>query len=744
MSTTISDADRARRPLPPSSANARPLRLDRTLPRTFRTWLLNGSTRPLFRSPWFWVAAALKLVAGSMLASYYMRDLFVPFVNYFAESRLSNPWQHFAAAGRLNAFPYPPVMLYIESIPRILFGHFVAPGVDTVTWVHLLLLRLPLLVCDTVIVVTLCHWFPGRSARLLKYYWWSPIVFYVAYWHGQLDLIPTALFVVALHQIRLRRFTTGMAVFGLALASKTHLLVALPFLVVYVAQELKWRDAMRAVLVGILTYFALLVPFVFQPAFLRMVFATEEQARLFAFQLPIGANGMVILVAPAAILLLWFRFVAYRPRNWDLLMLYFGILFSVFILLVPAAPGYVIWSLPFLVHFLCRGRRSDSAPFLCYSLAYLAFFFCRGGSDIFDAFRVISPHLAALPSPYVLAQRLDPMAAILLEKITYTVMQASLAGTILFMYVVGVRRNDAYNAPTSPIMIGVAGDSGAGKDFFTGLAKEVLGDERVTVIAGDDYHRWPRGHQMWQVYTHLDVRANKLYEQHEHAIAFSRGKSVLKGSYDHRTGQFTEETIVDPNEIMIFQGLHALSIEGLRQMYHLRVFLDPEEDLRFFWKVRRDALDRGHQPPDVIRALQGRSRDRDSFVLPQIDQADLVVRWKTREPIDPADLGAQPACRLEILALNSFDLEALAAELRACDSLAVEHAPYRDSRWQSLCVSGNIQAGVLSAMARRFTDLPAHRSVAIRDGLPGCVQLVFLRCLAQKLRWNGNAYASAL
>ena len=34
--------------------------------------------------------------------------------------------------------------------------------------------------------------------------------------------------------------------------------------------------------------------------------------------------------------------------------------------------------------------------------------------------------------------------------------------------------------------------------------------------------------------------------------------------------------------------------------------------------------------------------------------------------------------------------------------------------------------------------------VAIRDGLPGCVQLVFLRCLAQKLRWNGNAYASAL
>ncbi|MBV9086362.1 MAG: hypothetical protein JOY79_02660, partial [Acidobacteriaceae bacterium] len=566
---------------------------------------------------------------------------------------------------------------------------------------------------------------------------------YVTYWHGQLDIIPTAIFVLSLFLLRQGRTPWSLVVFGLALATKTHLLAALPFLLIYIFQkEHNQRLLMKSFLVCAGTYLAGLFPFVMSPAFGRMVFATEEQARLIALQVSIGKTEMAVLVAPAAMLLLWFRFVAYRETNWDLLMLYLGILFSVFMLLAPPAPGYVLWSLPFLVHFVCRGRQTDSLPFVCYTAAYLAFFWLRPGSDLLDAFRVVSPRLAALGDPNQFLMALNPALVTLLQKASFTLMEASLAGMILFMNVVGVRRNDAHRASAKPIMIGVSGDSGAGKDTFSELLKDVLGEERVTVVAGDDYHRWPRGHERWQVYTHLDVRANNLYEHQEHALAFSLGRSVIKGTYDHNTGRFTEERMVDPSEVMVFQGLHSLSTDAVREMYDLKIFLNPDEDLRKLWKVQRDFRDRGHEPARVLQSIDERERDRNLYLLPQLQQADLIFRWKPVVPVNPWDLNADPELELELLAANSLDLTAVVNVLGRCTALKTEHLPFVDTRWQRLRLTGSVPADVLQAAALQLGH--ELRPSRLRSGLPGCAQLITLAVLRQKLLWRRNPVQSVV
>ena len=56
----------------------------------------------------------------------------------------------------------------------------------------------------------------------------------------------------------------------------------------------------------------------------------------------IAAFEIQVLLAPAAMTLLWFRFIAYPKWNWDLFHLYIGILFCVFVLLAPPAPGYSV------------------------------------------------------------------------------------------------------------------------------------------------------------------------------------------------------------------------------------------------------------------------------------------------------------------------------------------------------------------------------------------------------------------
>jgi len=43
-----------------------------------------------------------------------------------------------------------------------------------------------------------------------------------------------------------------------------------------------------------------------------------------------------------------------------------------------------------------------------------------------------------------------------------------------------------------PIILGIVGDSAAGKTTLTRCIAQVLGEENVTVICTDDYHRYDR------------------------------------------------------------------------------------------------------------------------------------------------------------------------------------------------------------------------------------------------------------
>jgi uridine kinase len=695
----------------------------------------NPSVRALFQSKLFWIVLALKVVMSAMLASHYMRNLFVPFLNYFVESHFANPWQHFVQLGRANSFPYPPVMLFVLAIPRVLFGWLLPQGTDTVTWAHLLVMRIPLLASDIGIAALLAAWFPGRHKRILTYWWCSPLAIYVLYWHGQLDIIPTALFLGALQLIRTERMNAAMVVLGLSIAAKTHLFIALPFLFVYLLQELGLKKTLRAALVTIATYAVVVVPFLFSPAFVLSVFGTQEQARLFELRIAIGPQ-MWFMVAPGVILVLWYRFMAYRYRNWDLLMLYLGILFSIFILLAPPAPGDVLWSLPFLLHFLCRARSRDAIPLVVYSVAYLVFFWLDQSSDLFDAWKTTLPSLAAHVAPYVYLKGINPALAAMSGSVSFTILQASLAGVVLHMYLMGVRKNDAHNAPTTPVMIGVAGDSGAGKNKFVRLITDMIGEEQVTVVAGDDYHRWPRGHKMWGKYTHLNMRANDLHRQHRDAVLFSSGQPVLKSEYDHHTGTSTEEQLTEARDVIVFQGLHTLSIEALRRMCDLTIFLDPDESLRWSWKIERDGRERGYAPDQVRKALFERQGDREEFVLPQMQDADIVVRWRTNTA-QTADLSIEPTS-LEVFASNSFNFEEIVGQLKLLKDMHVDHE-YLEGRKQIVKMTGKVDAQTVTDIARRVINDHTHLlpdEVQFHAGLEGCLQLLFTICLTEKLSWR--------
>ncbi|MBI1735319.1 MAG: hypothetical protein HYR51_09100 [Candidatus Rokubacteria bacterium] len=694
--------------------------------------------RALARHPAFWIALAVKVVLGATAASSFLRDLFVPFVNYFVESGFANPWSHFAALDRLNSFPYPPIMLYVLAVPRWVLGVLLPAGTDTVTPAHLAVMRVPLLAADLTLAGILLRWFPHRRDRVLWFYWCSPFVVYVAYWHGQLDLIPTALFAAGLALLRAGRLSLAFAMFGIALGSKSHLLVALPFVLVYAGHEVGWLRAARLAGVTAAAYAIAVAPYVTDPGFRLMVYGSEEQARLFALRFPLEPAGLAILLAPTAIALLWLRFASYRKRNWDLLMLYLGLLFCVFVLLAPPRPGYFLWSIPFLVHFICRAR--DPQPLLhgAYAATYLGFFWLGRESDLFDAWRTVWPAAAGLATPHAWLAGVSPSLATTVENLLFSALEATLACLIAVMYLLGVRSNEVYRQRTAPVLVGVAGDSGSGKRVFARLVTAVLGEPRTTVISGDDYHRWPRGHEMYKVFTHLNASANDLHLQREHALALSAGKAVVKGTYEHVTGRFSEERLVEPGEYVVFTGLHALAVGEQRALYDFRIFLDPDERLRRLWKVRRDSRERAYDVPAVLAALDEREQDRQAYVLPQREHAELVVCWWPAVDVDPAQPDKDPPVTLRLQALNGFDLRGVVDALRASGGITVEYTPFVDTRWQRLALAGTIRADVLARTAEELVPNLRELTVTPRfeDDLPGCLQLVFLACVSAKLRWR--------
>ena len=74
-----------------------------------------------------------------------------------------------------------------------------------------------------------------------------------------------------------------------------------------------------------------------------------------------------------------------------------------------------------------------------------------------------------------------------------------------------------------PIILGVVGDSAAGKTTITRGLVRLLGDEHVTHIAADDYHRFDRRQRAERAITPLHPDCNHLDIMEQDLGARARG-----------------------------------------------------------------------------------------------------------------------------------------------------------------------------------------------------------------------------
>lgn len=670
--------------------------------------------RELLRSRLFLAVLALKILFLFFGVAEIPRQLILPFLDRAVQAVGENPW----ALSPAGSFPYGGFLFALLFIPKWILFQIFGEGALGTAPLSLMALKLPLLAFDLLFFWVLCVLVPARRRDLTLLYWANPILFYINSIHGQLDVVSMALCVASLLFLIRERVALSALVFGLATASKFHVVAAVPFLLVYIWHKEFRAQAYRQVSTWLGIWLAVSVlgflPLVLSGAFGGASLQSPELLRLFASQLALSSHH-VFYVGLFGTLLVLGRLVISTDITELGLLMGVGVLFSSLVFFSDSAPGWYYWCVPFLAVFFSLYLNAPRSLFGALALGYLLFF---GLGDF-------QPALAR--------------ENVLVMSVLFTFLQTALLACLGVLWTTALRSEVRIFNRIKPLRIGIAGDSGAGKNTLTTSLEMLFGRERMTVIEGDNYHKWERGDENWDKYTHLNPKANHVFSMFRHTSALSQGRPILYSEYSHESGRFQPLQELRPSRTLVVQGLHTFFLKNMREQFDLKIYLNPDPLLRRAWKIRRDCIDRGYSKEKVLAQLKNRASDSEAYIQSQKAHADLIVEFQPAVVLTEADAdaGLIPPLLVSVTVWNDFDLASLAAE---CEKQGIRvdiSIPRENSDRVVLTFTKEPSADEVARIARGLFPKPRRFTRAVSEpawktGYFGLLQVLMLCALRSR------------
>jgi phosphoribulokinase len=103
---------------------------------------------------------------------------------------------------------------------------------------------------------------------------------------------------------------------------------------------------------------------------------------------------------------------------------------------------------------------------------------------------------------------------------------------------------------------------------------------------------------------------------------------------------------------LIVCGLHTIYDEKINSLYDLKIFMEPQKELRHKWKIIRDVTERGYDIEKVIDSIRKREPDYEKFILPQKNNADIIVNFFSKNTVNIYDINHKDDIGLKLSVSN--------------------------------------------------------------------------------------------
>lgn len=191
-------------------------------------------------------------------------------------------------------------------------------------------------------------------------------------------------------------------------------------------------------------------------------------------------------------------------------------------------------------------------------------------------------------------------------------------------------------------IISISGNSGSGKTTLSNYLQKYIQDSFI--LECDKYHKWERDNENWSKFTHLNPDANYITKMQKDVFDLKIGKNIYQVDYDHKTGKFTNEQLIESKSTVLVCGLHSL----YNTNSNLNIFMDTMEELNTIWKIKRDVKKRGYTIEKVLNSIETRKKDFIEYVLPQKNKADIIINFYTDDKVDFEDINKNYEIKLNI------------------------------------------------------------------------------------------------
>ena len=256
-----------------------------------------------------------------------------------------------------NIFPY------FENIRNILlheeiYWSWYNFSTDEYVFRTLFIFKLFYFIFDIIGAFLIIRFFKNRDnkVRVFKYWMLSPLIIFIVYIIGRLDIIPIVFMILAFYLAKTGKRNLSYFVFILTILMRFFPLLILPLFIGYISKK-KWDYiAYWGMSLSIFAILELLMRLLFSKSLFVSLFNSYHFRFLFTSSLGIAKYDKIIIFALVYLAILFF-YSRSKNKDFGLFIKYSALVYLILFTFSIFYPQYFLWTIPFLLILFVSDRK---------------------------------------------------------------------------------------------------------------------------------------------------------------------------------------------------------------------------------------------------------------------------------------------------------------------------------------------------------------------------------------------------